>query len=153
MSDILRLAVAYSEAWSRHDPQAIAALHTEDSVFHVHDILDAFVGRPAIAEAAAAFFTDSPDLAFERGRVHLGDDHIVSEYVMSGTLLGRRFACEGTDIFSVRDGLVARKDSSIDWHAYQAQTGVAMTQRGARLLPVPQPSRSDCPEGRRRPKE
>jgi ketosteroid isomerase-like protein len=136
MSEILMLAVAYGEAWARHDPQAIAALHTEDSVFHVHDILDPYVGRPAIAEAAAAFFTDSPDLTFERGRVHLGDDHIVSEYVMSGTLLGRRFACEGTDIFSIRDSLVARKDSYIDWLTYQAQTGVDMTQRGARLLPA-----------------
>jgi hypothetical protein len=55
---------------------------------------------------------------------------------MSGTLLGRPFACEGTDIFSVRDGLVARKDSYIDWLTYQAQPGVEMTQRGARLLPV-----------------
>ena len=139
MSDTLTLAVTYSEAWSRHDPQAIAALHTEDSVFHVHNILDAFIGRAAIAEAVAAIFADSPDLSFERGRVHLGEDHIVSEYVMSGTLLGRRFACEGTDIFSVRDGLVARKDSYIDWLTYQGQTGVAMTQRGARLLPVPEP--------------
>jgi SnoaL-like protein len=105
----------------------------------VHNILDAYSGRAANAEAAAALFADSPDLAFERGRVHLGDDHIVSEYLMSGTLLGRRFACEGTDIFSVRDGLVARKDSYIDWLTYQTQTGVPMTQRGARLLPVPQP--------------
>src|ERR1700712_3959515 len=83
MSDILTLAVTYSDAWSRHNPQAIAALHTEDSVFHVHNILDAYVGRAAIAEAAAAFFADSSDLAFERERNHLGDDHIVSEYVMS----------------------------------------------------------------------
>jgi hypothetical protein len=136
MSELLTLAITYSEAWARHDPEGIAALHTEDSVFHVHDILDAFVGRPAIAEAAAGFFHDSPDLAFDRGRVHLGEDHIVSESVMSGTPLGRQFACEGTDIFSVRDGLVARKDSYIDWLTYQAQTGVEMTQRGARLLPV-----------------
>jgi ketosteroid isomerase-like protein len=136
MSEMLTLAVPYSEAWSRHDPQAIAALHTEDSVFHVHDILDAYIGRPAIAEAAATFLTDSPDLTFERRRVHLGDDHIVSEYVMTGTLLGRRFACEGTDVFSIRDGLIARKDSYIDWLTYQAQTGVDMTDRGARLRPV-----------------
>src|SRR3978361_1596253 len=114
MNEILTLAVTYSEAWSRHDPQAIAALHTEDSVFHVHNILDPYIGRAAIAEAATAFFTDSPDLAVERGRVHLGDNHIVSEYVMSGTLLGRRFACEGTDIFRIRDGLAARKGAAID---------------------------------------
>jgi hypothetical protein len=56
---------------------------------------------------------------------------------MSGTLLGRRFACEGTDIFSVRDGLVARKDSYIDWLTCQEQTGVDMTGRGARLRQVP----------------
>lgn len=113
---------------------------------HVHNILDAYIGRAAIAEAAAAFFADSPDLAFERGRVHLGDDHIVSEYVMSGTLLGRPFACDGTDILSLRDGLVARKDSYIDWLTYQGQTGADMTQQGVRSCPPWTLRTSDDPQ-------
>jgi hypothetical protein len=40
MSDsILELAVAYGQAWASHDPDAIVALHTEDAVFHLHDVM------------------------------------------------------------------------------------------------------------------
>jgi uncharacterized protein (TIGR02246 family) len=136
MDEILQLAVAYGEAWSQRDPEAIAALHTEDSTFHLHDVMQPYVGREAIAMAAAGVFRDSPDLQFERVRVHLGQDHFVSEYVMRGTLRGRSFACDGTDVFSVRDRLVSRKDSYIDWMTYQAQTGVDLTEQGGRLLPA-----------------
>src|SRR4051812_15901554 len=113
MDEVVQLAIAYGEAWSQRNPDAIAVLHTEDSVFHLHNVMEPYVGRQAIAAAAAAVFLDSPDLQFERIRVHLGQDHFVSEYVMRGTLMGRPFACDGTDVFSVHDGLVARKDTYI----------------------------------------
>ena len=66
MDEILQLAVAYGEAWSQRNPEAIAALHTEDSVFHLHNVMDPYVGRQAIVEAAMRPFSDSPDLQFER---------------------------------------------------------------------------------------
>jgi uncharacterized protein (TIGR02246 family) len=118
------LAAAYSQAWANHDPDAIAALHTEDAVFHLHDVMEPWVGHDAIRAAAAGLFADQPDLGFEPVRVHLGDDHFVAEYVMSGTRDGKSFACDGTDVFTVRDGLVARKDSYVDWVTYQRQTGI-----------------------------
>ena len=125
MSDsIPELAVAYNQAWANHDPDAIVALHTEDSVFHLHDVVEPWVGLEAIRAATAGLFADSPDLGFEPIRVYLGDDHFVSEYVMTGTRDGKSFACDGTDVFTVSDGLVARKDSYIDWVTYQKQTGV-----------------------------
>ncbi len=43
---------------------------------------------------------------------------------MTGTRDGKSFACDGTDVFTVSDGLVARKDSYIDWVTYRQQTGV-----------------------------
>ena len=39
-------------------------------------------------------------------------------------------------VFSVRDGLVSRKDTYVDWMTYQAQTGVSVTEHGGRLLPA-----------------
>src|ERR671932_641098 len=100
MSDeIVNLAMRYSEAWKNHDPSAIVALHTDDSVFHLHDVMDPWVGHDAIAAAAVGFFADSADLQFEPVRVHFGSDHFVSEYRMSGTRNGRRFAVDGTDVF------------------------------------------------------
>ncbi len=118
------LAVAYSQAWANHDPDAIVALHTEDAVFHLHDVMEPWVGHDAIRAAAAGLFADQPDLGFEPVRVYLGDDHFVAEYVMCGTRDGKSFACDGTDVFAVRDGLVARKDSYVDWVTYQRQTGI-----------------------------
>ena len=121
---VTNLARRYSQSWANRDPDAIAAMHTRDSVFHLHNLAEPFVGRDAIYAAATGFFADSPDLAFEPVRVHFGEDHFVSEYVMRGTRDGRPFACHGNDIITVKDDLVQRKDSYIDWIAYQRQTGI-----------------------------
>jgi uncharacterized protein (TIGR02246 family) len=125
MSDsIPELAVAYAQAWADHDPDAIVALHTEDAVFHLHDVMEPWVGREAIRAAIAGQFADSPDLGFEPVRVYLGDDHFVAELTMSGTRDGKKFSCDAVDVISVKDGFVARKDSYVDWVTYQQQTGV-----------------------------
>jgi hypothetical protein len=34
---------------------------------------------------------------------------------------GHEIACNGVDVFSIEDGLVARKDSYVDWVARQRQ--------------------------------
>ena len=122
--NIVELAMKYGQAWAAHDPDAIAALHTDDSVFHLHDISPAATGRDAVRELVVAQLAAVPDLKFERVRVHFGPNHFVTEYVMSGTSEGRAFAVHGADVFSVQDLLVARKDSYIDWRAFTRQTGL-----------------------------
>lgn len=126
--NIIELAIKYGEAWAAHDPDAITALHSDDSVFHLHDIAPAAEGRAAVREMIAAQLTSVPDLKFERVRVHFGADHFVTEYVMRGTSQGHAFAVQGADVFSVRDLLVTRKDSYIDWLAFTRQTGLDPTQ-------------------------
>jgi uncharacterized protein (TIGR02246 family) len=123
-SSTQELALRYGQAWAEHDPDAIAALHTEDSVFHMHDIAEPACGRDAVRDAVAGVLEQSPDLRFERKRVMFGTDHFVTEYEMSGTVDGKPFACDGADVFTLRDGLVARKDSYVDWLAFQRQVGV-----------------------------
>jgi uncharacterized protein (TIGR02246 family) len=130
--DLKAISERYFAAWADRDPDAIVALHTDDAVFHLHDVMAPWVGRDAIRAAAAGLFADQPDLRFEPVRVYLGDDHFVAEYVMCGTRDGKSFACDGTDVFSVRDGLVARKDSYVDWVTYQRQTGIDLDAAEAR---------------------
>lgn len=113
------LAATYAKSWATHDVDAIVALHTPDSVFHVHGLTDPATGRVAIAEAIAAMLGQAPDLRFETRRGYLGTDHIVFEYVMSGTSGGSAFACDGVDVLSVSEGLVQRKDTYLDLAAYQ----------------------------------
>ena len=93
--NIVELAMKYGEAWAAHDPDAIAALHTDDSVFHLHDISPAATGRDAVREMVVAQLAALPDLKFERVRVHFGANHFVTEYVMSGTTEDRAFAVQG----------------------------------------------------------
>src|SRR5262245_12278386 len=62
-----------------------------------------------------------PDIRFERRRGYVGSGHFVSEYEMTATQDGREVVCDGVDVFSVTDGLVARKDTYLDWAATAAR--------------------------------
>jgi ketosteroid isomerase-like protein len=117
----------YGRAWATHDPDAIVAMHTDDTVFHVHDVAEPSCGRAAVREVIASGFEQMPDLRFEHKRVLFGADHVVSEYVMSGSVGEKSFACDGVDVFTLRDGLVARKDSYVDWLTYARQVGLDTT--------------------------
>ena len=82
------LAARYGAAWAEHDLDAILAMHTDDTVFHLHGFSEPAKGLAAVREVIAATFARSPDLRFEKSRVYVGDGHFVSEYRMSGTSEG-----------------------------------------------------------------
>jgi ketosteroid isomerase-like protein len=117
------LAVLYSKAWAEHDPDAIAAFHTEDSVFHVHGDLAPAVGRDAVRSLAGEFFALAPDLRFDARTLLFTDDHFVVEHTMSGTAGTAPFTCDGVDVVTVADGLVARKETYLDFVANRRQAG------------------------------
>jgi steroid delta-isomerase-like uncharacterized protein len=121
------LAAPYGAAWAEHDLDAILAMHTDDTVFHLHGFSEPATGLAAVRETIAATFARSPDLRFEKSRVYIGDEHFVSEYRMSGTSEGKPFACEGVDVIAVSDGLITRKDTYVDWAAMQRQLDVELT--------------------------
>jgi hypothetical protein len=118
---MMEFAKEYSGAWAAHDPDAIAAMHTDDSVFELHD-----VGAPATGRVAliATLLAAIPDLRFQPKRAHFGAEHFVTEYVMSGTAQGKPFAIAGADVFTMHEGLVGRKDTYLDWLAYERQVGI-----------------------------
>jgi steroid delta-isomerase-like uncharacterized protein len=118
------LATRYSAAWARHDADAIVAMHTEDTVFHMHGMAEPAVGAAATRDAIAALFVQVPDIRFRRKTAYFGEGHIVTEYVVSGTVDGAPFACDGVDVFQLHDGRIARKDTYLDTVAYQRQLGL-----------------------------
>jgi ketosteroid isomerase-like protein len=128
--DLQELAVRYGRAWAERDPDAIVAMHTDDTVFHLHDVAAPACGRAAVRGAIVGVFEQMPDLRFERRRVLFGPDHFVSEYVMSGTVNGKPFECDGVDVFTVLGGRIARKDSYVDWLACARQVGLDLTAAG-----------------------
>jgi ketosteroid isomerase-like protein len=115
------LAARYGAAWAGHDLDAIMAMHTDDTVYHLHGGGAPAVGQAATRAALSAAMTQWPDLHFERKRVHFGEGHFVSEYEMSASKDGQRIVCDGVDVFTVEGGRVARKDTYLDWAAIQAQ--------------------------------
>jgi ketosteroid isomerase-like protein len=117
------LAMQYSKAWADQDPDAIAGLYTDDSVFHLHGDLAPAVGRDAIRSLAREFFALAPDLRFDARTLFFAEEQFVVEYLMSGTAAGAPFACDGADVITVRDGKVARKDTYLDFAAYLRQAG------------------------------
>ena len=121
------LAVRYGAAWAEHDLDAIMAMHTDDTVFHLHGGGEPAIGHAATREAFAAASAQWPDIRFEKSRVYIGDDHFVSEYQMSGSSEGKRFICDGVDVIAVADGRITRKDTYLDWTAIQQQLGTGVT--------------------------
>jgi ketosteroid isomerase-like protein len=121
-AEVQELAVRYGAAWAEHDLDAIMAMHTDDTVFHLHGGGEPAVGRAAVREAFAAGMAQWPGIRFERSAVYVGADHFVTQYRMSATAPdGRRIACDGADVFAVENARVARKDSYFDWPAIQQQ--------------------------------
>ncbi len=117
------LAGQYHQAWADREPTAISALHSEDSIFHMHGVAPEAVGRPAVVALVTTLVRLVPDLVFTPKRGYLGVDHMVIEYAMSGTFGRSPFVCDGADVIAVSDGLVARKDTYLDLNALVSQVG------------------------------
>src|SRR6516225_5996983 len=122
-AEVQELAVRYGAAWAEHDLDAIMAMHTEDTVFHLHGGSDPAVGLSAVREAFASGMEQWSDIRFDRRRVHIGSGHFVSEYEMTASKDGHPIFCDGVDVFTVEGGLIARKDSYLDLAAVQRQLG------------------------------
>ena len=120
-AEVQDLAIRYGAAWADRDVDAVTAMHTDDTVYHLHGGGDPAVGLAATREAFAAALAQWPDLSFERTQVYIGEHHFVSQYRMSATAEGRRIVCDGVDVFAVNGGKIARKDTYLDWPAIQQQ--------------------------------
>jgi steroid delta-isomerase-like uncharacterized protein len=140
-AELQELIDRYNAAWNDHDVRAIAAMHTEDSVFENHVTGDRYEGPDAIARAVERIFGVFPDLAFETRRQYLREDLVVQEWTARGTHLGamsragieieptgKSVEYRGMDIIPIRDGLVARKDVYSDSISLLRQLG--LTQIG-----------------------
>lgn len=109
--DLPAVAERYFAAWERRDPDAIAALHTPDSVFRTHLAQGPAVGRDAVREAFAGVFATFPGLTFTTDRVLYGDGF----WVLDWTLRSGDLELDLVDTVEVApDGLVARKDTWLD---------------------------------------
>lgn len=109
--DLKALSERYFAAWAARDPNAIVALHTDDTHFWSHRGTGPVVGRDAVRAAFAEVIELFPEFSFDINRVLYGTDHWVLDWALiNGDI---RFDCLDVVVVS-SDGLVARKDTFVD---------------------------------------
>jgi len=108
----LKVVDRFNEAFNRHDPDALALLLTDDTVFE--DTSPAPDGRRVEGKAAVvAFWRDwfvrNPDARFDAEEIIVSGDRAVVRWVYRKIRNGQPWHLRGVDIFTVRDGKVAAK--------------------------------------------
>jgi steroid delta-isomerase-like uncharacterized protein len=103
-------------AFNRHDLDAIMSFFTDDAVFETPRGAEPwgrrFEGRAAVREGLAARFTGIPDVHYGEDDHFVAGDRGASEWTLSGTTTeGEALEVRGCDLWTFRDGRVARKDS------------------------------------------
>lgn len=78
--DLKHVSDRYFAAWRARDPDAIAALHSEDTQFWNHIGTEPVHGRDAARARFAAVFQQFPNFGFTINRVLLGASHWVLDW-------------------------------------------------------------------------
>ncbi len=127
--DLEAISQRYFSAWEARDPDAIVALHTDDTQFWTHHGGSPIRGKEAVREAFAALFEQFPEFSFEVYRVMTGTGHWVLDWALiDGDI---RFDC--LDLVEVSDdGLITRKDTFIDSVQLETALGTVSAARASR---------------------
>lgn len=108
----------FGKAFNRGDVDEILACVTNNFEWILAAGPDAPDGRvcrgaDAVRQALAARAEVVRDVRFSETAVHFADDHIIGTFRATGSYVadGRPYDVRGVDIYTVRDGLIASKDS------------------------------------------
>lgn len=105
----------FAEAFNRHDVEALLGMVTEDCVFETafgpepHGTRH--VGKAALREAFPIPWRTWPDARWEQATHVVAGDRAFSEWTLRGRGPGGTIETRGVDLFVLRDGLIARKDT------------------------------------------
>jgi steroid delta-isomerase-like uncharacterized protein len=110
------LLEAFAAAWNAHDLDGLLALCTEDCVFETAAGPNAcgtrHTGHAALRGAFPAAWHTWPDAQWLAATHVVAGDRAFSEWTFRGTdQAGRLTEVRGVDLFELRDGLIARKDT------------------------------------------
>ena len=115
--DLLDLLARHTDAWNRHDIDALMSLFADDCVFEASGGPEVcgtrYAGVAAVRQGFLEVLTSMPDAQWGGGRHRvIGPDDGVSEWTLTGTLAdGRRVEVNGCDFLTVREGKLIRKNS------------------------------------------
>lgn len=106
----------FAAAWNRHDCEALLAMVTDDAVFETamgaNAWGDRFAGRAQLRSAFSKVWETFPDARWEEDTHVVSGDRGFSEWTFRGTDRNGKFVeVRGVDVFTFRDGLIAKKDT------------------------------------------
>jgi len=125
------IGAAYTAAWNRKDPDAVASFHDESSSLQVNDAEPA-VGLEAIAEVAQGFMTAFPDMRLVMDSIRKTPSGAEYFWTFIGTNTGKdgtgnavRFS--GYEEWTLNgDGRITRALGHFDEAEYQRQLEVGV---------------------------
>jgi ketosteroid isomerase-like protein len=111
-----QMLTSIAAGYDRHDPDAILAHFSDDAVFESPRGPDPwgkrYVGKQEIRTAIMGRFAGIPDVRYRDDEHFVDGDRGASEWTLSGTTTeGERLEIHGCDLWTFRDGKVAKKDS------------------------------------------
>ena len=111
-----RLLETFADAFNRHDLDALMSMMTADCVFEpsAGNLVNGerYEGQAAVRAAFARLFEEFPDAQWRDARHFVAGERGVSEWRFTASLKnGRRIEVNGCDLFTLRDGKIAIKNS------------------------------------------
>jgi ketosteroid isomerase-like protein len=106
---------AFSDAWNRHDIDALMGFMTDDCIFQTAAGPEVcgtrHVGAEAVRRAFAAAWETVPDAQWRNGRHFVHGDFGTSQWTFTGTAAdGSRIETDGIDVFTFRGGKIHLKN-------------------------------------------
>ena len=102
----------FLEAFNRHDADAIAAFCTDDVTFVTIRENKVITGKAEVRDYFVKMFEDIKDVHFGEDSHWAAGERGCSEWVFTGTSAsGEHMEVHGCDLFSFRDGKIARKEN------------------------------------------
>lgn len=104
----------YAEAWSSGNPEAVAAFYAEDGHIAINKG-EPIVGRAALAEMAAGFYSEFPDLVVHMDDIRLAGDHAIFVWTLQGkhSETGSFVKVSGWEEWTLGEDLTVR--ASLGW--------------------------------------
>ena len=112
----IQLLERFAAAWNAHDLEALLSLVTDDCVFETATGANAhgnrFFGKQILRAAFPTAWQIWPDARWEEATHFVCGERGVSEWTFRGTDAdGLHIEIRGVDLFQLRDGKIARKDT------------------------------------------
>lgn len=114
--EAIEMLRSIAAAFDRHDLDEILLHFADDAIFESPRGPDPwgqrFAGKEAVREAFAGRFSGIPDIRYREDEHFVDGDRGASEWTLSGTTTtGQRIEVRGCDLWILRNGKVAKKDS------------------------------------------